>query len=342
MQETLRETKRPSSTDPFEHLRVPVFKPRAPWWGGDLQTMRNQFAARFQPFDSITQRLEFPLPHGAGDRMLGMLETPSNFQGGPLIILVHGLTGCEDSAYIREGAHFHLKRGRRILRLNLRGAGPSRSTCGGYYFAGCTEDIRAVIAGIPSEVKSDGIIAVGFSLGGNILLNCLAQDWAEDAFLSAATVCAPIRPAQAARRIMETRNWIYHRFLLQRMKEDTMVPDAALNDQERAAIASSKSIYEFDDKFTAPHNGYADADDYYARTAGAEFVADIKTPTLLIHAHNDPWIPVAPYYDLEQVDLRRARIVIAPGGGHVGFHGRELDGTWHDVVINSFVAPHYG
>ncbi len=341
MEASLSDTEQPISNDLFAHLHVPAFKPRAPWWGGDLQTMRNQFTARHLELDSSSMRLEFPLPHGTGDRMLGMLETPPNFQGGPLIVIVHGLTGCEDSAYVREGARFHLARGRRVLRLNLRGAGPSRSTCGGYYFAGCTEDIRAVVNGIPSHVKSDGIIAVGFSLGGNILLNCLAQEWATSAFLAAATVCAPIRPSQAARRIMETRNWIYHRFLLQRMKQDTMVPDAALSAEERTAIASSKTIYDFDDKFTALRNGYADADDYYARTAGAEFVADLKTPTLLIHAQDDPWIPIAPYHDLAGKDLRQARIVIAPGGGHVGFHGRDLDGTWHDVVIDSFIAPYF-
>ncbi|MEM9354810.1 MAG: alpha/beta fold hydrolase [Pseudomonadota bacterium] len=341
MQDFIRDTERPIPTDPFEHLHIPMFKPRAPWWGGDLQTMRNQFAARYQPLDSKSKRLEFPLPHGAGDRMLGMLETPLKFEGGPLVFMVHGLTGCEDSAYIREGARFHLNRGRRVLRLNLRGAGPSRSTCGGYYFAGCTEDIRAVIDCLPSDLKSSGVIAIGFSLGGNVLLNCMVQDWAAKAFLAAATVCAPIRPAQAAHRIMETRNWIYHRFLLQRMKQDTLVPDAALNARERAAIISSKSIYEFDDRFTAPRNGYADADDYYSKTAGAEFVADVKTPTLLIHAQDDPWIPVAPYRELENAELHRARIIIAPGGGHVGFHGRDLDGTWHDLVIDSFVAPYY-
>lgn len=174
--------------DPFATLSLPEFKARAPWWGGDLQTMRNQFVAGFAPLGGQSQRLAFELLHGDGDRMLGMLDTPAQNQDGPLIVLIHGLTGCEDSAYVRESARFHLARGRRVLRLNLRGAGPSRATCGGYYFAGCTEDIRAVIDGLPADLKADGVIAVGFSLGGNILLNTMAQDWAQDAFLAAATV----------------------------------------------------------------------------------------------------------------------------------------------------------
>ena len=338
---SMSETSRTRPAQPFEHLVIPPFQSRAPWWGGDLQTMRNQLVARFKPLDGQTQRLEFPLPHADGDRMSGMLDTPPGFQGGPLLLLIHGLTGCEDSAYVRETARYHLSAGRRVLRLNLRGAGPSRATCRGYYFAGCTEDIRAVVDGLPADIKADGIIPIGFSLGGNILLNVLALDWADHAFLAAATVCAPIRPAIAARRIMESRNWIYHRFLIQRMKLDTLSPHASLTEVEREAIISSKSIFEFDDMFTAPHNGYLDADDYYARTSGAQFVADLETPTLLIHAENDPWIPIGPYRELTREHLHNARIVIAPSGGHVGFHVRGDEGTWHDMLINSFVTPYF-
>ena len=330
------------SATPFAHLRIPAFRSRAPWWGGDLQTMRNQFVAPTKLLNSRSQRFEFPLAHGGNDRMSGMLDYPDGYAGGPLVILIHGLTGCEESAYVLESARFHLAKGRRVLRLNLRGAGPSRSTCGGYYFAGCTEDIRAVIDGLATEVKADGIIAIGFSLGGNILLNSLAQPWAQHVFLAAATVCAPIRPAQAARRIMEPRNWVYHRFLLQRMKQDTLSPHALLDDAERQAITSCRSIYEFDDRFTAPRNGYADADDYYRRTAGADFVPDLPTPTLLIHAADDPWIPVQPYHELRKQALRQAKVIISQGGGHVGFHNRDLDGTWHDVIIDSFISPFYG
>ena len=327
---------------PFVGLRAPAFNSRAPWWGGDLQTMRNQLVASHKPLTARSRRLEFPLPHGGSDRMSGMLDQPHGYRRGPLVILIHGLTGCEESAYVLESSQFHLAKGRRVLRLNLRGAGPSRSTCGGYYFAGCTEDIRAVIEGLEPDIKSDGVIAIGFSLGGNILLNSLAEPWAQNAFLAAATVCAPIRPAQAARRIMELRNWVYHRFLLQRMKQDTLSPHASLDEAERQAITSCRSIYEFDDRFTAPRNGYANADDYYKRTAGADFVPDLSTPTLLIHAQDDPWIPVQPYYQLRDVVLKQAKVVISPGGGHVGFHNRDLDGTWHDVVIESFIAQYYG
>ena len=325
----------------FARLRAPEFNSRAPWWGGDLQTMRNQLVASHKPLAARSQRLEFQLPHGDGDRMSGMLDQPDGSDGGPLIILIHGLTGCEESAYVLESARFHLAKGRRVLRLNLRGAGPSRSTCGGYYFAGCTEDIRAVIDGLKPTSKSEGVIAIGFSLGGNILLNSLAQPWAQNAFLAAATVCAPIRPAQAARRIMELRNWIYHRFLLQRMKQDTLSPYASLDETERQAITSCRTIYEFDDRFTAPRNGYADADDYYRRTAGVDFVPDLSTPTLLIHAQDDPWIPVQPYYQLRNLALKHAKVIVSSGGGHVGFHNRDLEGTWHDVVINSFISQYY-
>lgn len=104
-----------------------AFRERAPWWGGDLQTLRNHLLAGQQPLPSTTVTRLFPISDGTGDRLMGRLEQPVHpAPGTPLIVLMHGLTGCEDSTYVRRSAAFHLLRGRRVLRLNLRGAGPGR------------------------------------------------------------------------------------------------------------------------------------------------------------------------------------------------------------------------
>jgi uncharacterized protein len=313
------------------------FKDRAPWWGADLQTLRNQIMQEEQPLEGTSCEIEFPMLDGSRDRLTGTLETPASQTKHPLVLIIHGLTGCQDSTYVRESARYHLARGRRVLRLNLRGAGSSRRTSTGFYFGGCVDDIRAVIVGIYENIERKGIFAIGYSLGGNILINSLAQDWARNYIVGAATVSAPIRPAEAALRLMAPRNLIYQYFLLRRMKQEVLSQYTHLSRDEETAIQNASTIFEFDDRFTAPRNGYRDADDYYAKTAGIQFVSELAVPTLFIHARNDPWVPVQPYTELHNRLPAGSQIMITRSGGHVGFHERGYTDARHDRAIDAFI-----
>jgi len=146
------------------------FEERAPWWGGDLQTLRNQIIHAPRHLESRSRAMRFPMLDDTGDVLTGSLEVPLKPQSGPLIILIHGLTGCENSVYVRRTACLHLARGRHVLRLNLRGAGSSRNTCSGYYHAGCADDIRTVLDHLDAEIGPEGVFLIGYSLGGNILI----------------------------------------------------------------------------------------------------------------------------------------------------------------------------
>ena len=313
------------------------FRDRAPWWGGDLQTLRNLFFPRATPSVSRSSTLEFAVSDGSGDRLVGRLDEPTDpAAGSPLILLIHGLTGCENSAYVRETARFHIVRGRPVLRLNLRGAGPGREVAGGYYHAGCATDIEDVLDGLPHAYASNGVFLIGFSLGGNILLNFLADLSPGHRILGAATVSAPIEPLEACRRLMQPRNALYHRFLLFSMKRDVLSSDE-LSASERREIEAASSVYAFDDRWVAPRNNFRDAPDYYARTAGARCIASIAVPTLMLHARNDPWIPAGPYAQLLTSSLDDVEVVLAESGGHVGFHQHGHRDTWHDRMIEAFL-----
>ena len=303
------------------------------------------------PLPSRPSRIEIPLSDGSGDRLTGALERPRDAAAqSPLILLIHGLTGCEDSDYVRESARFHLRRGRTVLRLNLRGAGPSRPFARGYYHAGCAPDIQDTLDHLGHVLEPDichGVFAVGYSLGGNILLNLLGRLKPGHALVGAATVSAPIEPGQASARIMAPRNALYHRFLVKRLKHDLLASPAPAQ-ADRHAIAHAASILEIDDCWVAPQNGFRDAQDYYERTAGARQVGAIKVPTLILHACNDPWIPPAPYFSLmdraASGGLPQAspnvEVRLAASGGHVGFHERGHTETWHDRMIDGFLRAH--
>ncbi len=200
-------------------------------------------------------------------------------------------------------------------------------------------DIRDTLQALDGELTARGFFLVGYSLGGNVLINLLAHHADGLPIRGAATISASIEPAQAARRLMSPRNAIYHSCLLREMKAECAAPGARLSKNERAAIAGAKTIREFDDGFIAPRNGFAGAADYYDRTAGARVVHKIRAPTLMILARDDPWIPADPYAALERDRPGNVRVFLLDGGGHVGFHASDHAETWHDRCTDAFLIP---
>jgi predicted alpha/beta-fold hydrolase len=229
-----------------------------------------------------------------------------------------------------------LERGHPVLRLNVRGAGASRPLCRFQYHAGRTADLRDALAGLDPALTADGVLIVGYSLGGNLLLKFLAEYGSEMGVRAAAAVSAPIDLAAAARRILMRRNRVYHWNLLKAMKAEALTPAAELAPSERLAITQARNIVEFDDRFIAPRNGFAGAADYYARCSAEQFLPAIRVPTLVVHALDDPWIPPSAYRRVRWADNPHLRRALSPGGGHVGFHARGSRLPWHDQVVGEF------
>lgn len=318
-------------------MRLPPFRPRFPWYGGDLQTLRN-FIVR--PRHDLSRwswrRLELPMRDGSGDRLVALAAEPQAATGLP-VILVHGLSGCSDSLYIRASAAVLLAAGHPVIRLDLRGAGASRPLCGGQYHAGRSQDLADALAGLPDEIAAGGVAVMAFSLGANMLGKYLAEQ-GEGIVRRAVMVSAPIDLAAAAARLERPRNWLYQRYLLARMKEESLAPAARLTEAERDAIRQARGIREFDDRFVAPHNGFAGSAEYYARCSALQFMAAIRAPTLVIHARDDPWIPAALYDRIEWRAHPNLVSAIAAGGGHVGFHDQVFTIAWHDHVAGIFLG----
>jgi uncharacterized protein len=317
----------------------PRFLARPPWWGGDLQTIRNYLRKPAIALDLYpAERLEFPMLDDSDDALVATLNRPSATEDPrPLVILIHGLTGCETSTYMKASARHLLARGHPVLRLNLRGAGPSRPRCRLQYHAGRTEDLRAVVGRLDGRLAANGIVIVGFSLGANMLLKYMGEQGRRAPLLGAVSVSAPIDLKATQLRLMQRRNRRYHDYLLARMKDEIAAPDSGLTDLERAALDTISSVYEFDDRIVAPRNNFANADDYYARCSAKNFLVEIRIPTLLIHARNDPWIPPNAYLAFDWSSNPRLTPLLPKGGGHVGFHGFGSSVPWHDRCIGGFI-----
>lgn len=318
---------------------LPSFRPRFPWWGGDLQTVASRLIG---PSPSLaphtTEQLEFAMPDGTGDTLLASFDRPAVPQpGSPLVILIHGLTGSADSLYIRSMARLLLDRGRRVLRLNLRGAGASRALCSQHYYAGRSQDFRAVLALLPDELARDGLAAVGYSLGGAMLLKYLGEEGTDSPLRAAAVVCAPIDLAITCRYMMRLRNRLYHRYILDLMKVEATGGGAVISPAERAAIMGARSVWQYDDDFIAPRYGFASAADYYERCSPSRFMATIGVPTLVLAAMDDPWVPGSLYRAYDWSAARSLTPLLPDHGGHVGFHGTGSRQPWSDLMVARFL-----
>ncbi|MDP6980754.1 MAG: alpha/beta fold hydrolase [Myxococcota bacterium] len=319
----------------------PAFEPRAPWWGPDLQTLRNVLVGgpRTSPAEQ-SDGITLPLLDGSGDVLHASIDVPEDTGRAaklPTVVLIHGLSGTGESAYMLASRDFHLRRGHRVVRMNLRGAGASRATCRTQYHAGRSEDLDEALRGLPTAWREAGLLLVGYSLGGNMLLKFTAQYASRHPVVAAASVSAPIDLAAASRRFLDRRNWFYHRHLLRNMKLECFAAPEPPSDAERRAIESSRSILEFDERVVAPRNGFDGAEHYYAVNHARQYLASIEHPTLVVHALDDPWIPADAYTSYDWSQNPELVPVLSRGGGHVGFHARGDTDAFHDQCIGRFI-----
>lgn len=318
----------------------PPFRARLPWWGADLQTIRNQIRPAPDlsawPADSI----EIPLEDG--DLLAATLSRPGGGGAGrPLMVLLHGLTGDQDSSYVRATAAALLAAGFPVLRANQRGAGPTLARCRRFYHAGRSADLAHLLEHVPAAQTSAGSVLVGYSLGGNVVLKLLGELGAGAANLgirAGVSVSAPIELSAAADRIEARRNRLYQDWLVRRMRADVRALGGGDHPFNQPWLDGIRSVRDFDDKVVAPWNGWADAAEYYRVNSARQFLPRIAVPSLIIHARDDPWIPATPYDGVDWAAHGALTPLLAPGGGHVGFHGAGHRVAWHDRCILHFLA----
>lgn len=247
------------------------------------------------------------------------------------VVLVHGLEGDGDSGYIHSMAWDLLNAGFISHRFHMRTCGGTENLCKTLYHAGLTSDLSAFVHGL----QDDGlpIFLIGFSLGGNVALK-LAGEWGETALIDG--VCAistPIDLAAGVRRIGRLDNRLYERRFLSRMRARLLATGRyALAELERA-----RTLYEIDDRITAPSFGFEGADHYYATQSSQNYLDRIRVPTLLIQAKDDVFIPFDSYQHPAFASNPYLRLIATERGGHLGFLSRRGARFWVDEVAIDFL-----
>ena len=253
------------------------------------------------------------------------------------IVFLHGLEGSSDAGYMASFSQAALTSGFGVHRLNMRSCGGSEDLSETMYHSGLTSDTLQVLRSI--QARDFGpLFLVGFSLGGNVALK-LAGEIANSALL--AGVCAvstPIDLATAVRAIDKPGNVLYARRFLSRLKARIRRKSVSTPHlYSTADLDQVRSIWEFDDRYTAPLFGFGTAANYYATQSAVRFLGSIKVPTLVIAAQDDPLVPFEMYRRRVFQDNAALTLVSPQYGGHIGFLSRNKPRFWIDGLALSWI-----
>jgi uncharacterized protein len=319
------------------------FRPRSPWLGPHLQTIRGRLLGSRVPIRAYRHEVvEFSLRDGSGDRLRAFVDFPHPPARSAAVVLVHGLASDQDGHHVRRTAGYLLHLGFPVMRLALRGVGISRETCGNLYHAGSSDDLNAALRDLCDRYVFAGLALVGYCVGGSIVLKALAEHAGRLPLLAGVAISAPIDLAAAARAFSSWRNRLYAGRLLAQLKRDASSPWQRITSCERRAIERACTIIEFDDTFVAPRNGYRDAEHFYEANSALQVLRAITVPTALICALDDPWIPRASYDSFAWHETPNLFPMLPRNGGHLGFHGAGSRTPWHDLQLAAFLDMFVG
>ncbi|WP_187262766.1 YheT family hydrolase [Pontibacter beigongshangensis] len=235
-----------------------------------------------------------------------------------VVILSHGLEGDSERSYIKGMVKIFNSRGIDALAWNYRSCSGEPNRLLRSYHLGASDDLDFVIRHALQTGKYQQVYLIGFSAGGNITLKYLgeAPEQVPQQVKRAIVFSAPVDLKGSAQKISK----IYSRRFLKSLE---------LKLQEKRALFPDKvdlsdynplwSFPEFDERYTAPLHGFKSADDYYARASSKQFLKNIRIPTLLVNAKNDPFLSKG-CFPVQEAEQNPNFYLEAPsGGGHVGF-----------------------
>jgi predicted alpha/beta-fold hydrolase len=261
----------------------------------------------------------------------------------PTLLVLHGMEGSTESRYMLGTAEKALEAGFNVVRMNFRNCGGTEHLTTTLYHAGLTDDIRHIVAELTGRDRLGEIYLAGFSLGGNVVLK-LAGEYGGKTPPQVRGVVAvsPSIDLESCADAIEMRsNMIYHwnfiRSLRSRLRRKaTLFPDKF----DKSRLRGVWTIRKFDDVYTAPHSGFRNVAQYYERASALPFIKDIKVPTLIIHAKDDPFIPFSPFERPEVTANPNVALLAPDHGGHVGFISANADGDkrfWAEAMVVEFV-----
>jgi uncharacterized protein len=292
------------------------FKPA--WWlsNSHLQTLWPQFC-RADIKNLTLERERFELADGD---FIDLDWLGKNRQG-PLVLVLHGFEGSIDSHYAKGMLRTLEQQGWRGVFMHFRGCSgePNRLPRG--YHSGDTADLACIVKELHRREQRLELAAIGYSLGGNVLLKWLGETSDGYSLKAAIAISVPFELNKVARRIQQGFSKVYQWYFLKCLRERLFEKFEQVSPViDPAVIKKAHTLQDFDDSYTAPLHGFSNAEEYYAVSSSRQYLHAIQVPTLVVHAKDDPFMTIdtipsqnelSPYILLE----------VSERGGHLGFIG---------------------
>jgi predicted alpha/beta-fold hydrolase len=288
------------------------FKPA--WWlkNPHLQTVYARFVGRKRDVPTRQEIVELPDGDFVDCRWSGG-------DVGPIVIILHGLEGSVESHYVKGMMRAASDLGWRSVLVHFRSCGDSLNRLPRTYHSGDTGDIGEVVRMLREREPNTPLMAVGYSLGGNVLLKWLGETAGENPLVAAVAVSVPFDLDKATAKMAQGIYWGYQNYFLNPLKKKILEKAKMHNlPYDLATVKAIVSIREYDERVTAPLHGFKNAIDYYRQSSSRIFMPHIKIPTLVIQSEDDPFMgknTIPPVHEVSE----HVRMEIYDQGGHVGF-----------------------
>lgn len=314
-----------------------AFAPALVLRNAHLQTIAANLLPRRRPALPAGERVLLRAPDGV-PLVARIHWQPGPRDASPAVVLIHGLEGNADTHYVVGAAAKLLAAGWHVIRLNLRGCGEGEALTPTLHHGGRSDDLAAVLTQLRRDFGLATLAVLGFSLGGALVLRLLGERGTVPGLIAAVALSPLLNPEHVQRHLDRPGSVVYRRFFLHLM---------AWRLRRRAALFprhfpagerfTADRVEDFDDRHTAPRIGRASARDYYRSADALPLLANITTPTLLVHAQDDPIVPFA---GLQHADFgAHVRTEFPRHGGHLGFYRRApgSDGYWAEDRAVAFL-----
>ncbi len=293
---------------------------RPAWWlrQAHAQTLWPSLMRRGPHIAIREERVELP----DGDFIDLAWSSPNDAPAAPIVMLLHGLGGSVRSHYVRGIMQALNQVGFTACLMHFRGCSGEPNRLPIAYHSGKTDDPAFILDHL-RHTHGEVYGAVGVSLGGNVLLKWLGETGAQCRLRRAVAVSVPFVLDDAARRLGGARTRLYERYLVGHLQRSFTLKFARIPCPLDVDVRQLDTFYAFDDAVTAPLHGFGNVHDYYRQASSRQYIPQIRTPTLILHAADDPFMfPSTPPSAQElppEVHLELTR-----HGGHIGF----VSGRW--------------
>ncbi|MFH4965767.1 alpha/beta fold hydrolase [Gaetbulibacter sp. M235] len=297
-----------------------TYRPLFFFKNGHVSTVYSGLIRRVKGFKQERERMTLP-----DDDFLDLDWSYSEEKTNKIIILLHGLEGDAHRPYMTATAKLFNKNKVDAVCVNFRGCSGSDNLKYRSYHSGATEDLEAVINYLLKNKDYNEIFIKGFSLGGNMVLKYLGErNEVPKEIKAVVAVSVPCSLEGSARMLHTLQNRLYHDRFKKHLVDRLRIKQQQFSDiLSLEELNSIKTLYDFDNVYTAKAHSFKDGADYYNQCSCLQFLQNIKTPTLIINALNDSFLSHECYPVKEAKQNPNLFLEMPKHGGHVGFVDRK-------------------